>query len=82
MHDDYVSTATTHALEHLQNMHDDFTQNPCCSLSYASFIERSHAYVASVKSSCDEHEYCLIQDVHYDLLHEAFIKHFKNTQNS
>jgi hypothetical protein len=69
-------------LEHLQSMYDDFAQHPGCSYAYILFIEQSHEYVASVKSSCDEHEHHLIQDVQYDLLHEAFIKHFKNTQNS
>jgi hypothetical protein len=83
MHDaDYVSPATMMVLEHLQSMYDDFTQHPGCSYAYILFIEQSHEYVASVKSSCDEHEHHLIQDVQYDLLHEAFIKHFKNTQNS
>jgi hypothetical protein len=78
MHDDdYVSAATMAVLEHLQNMYDEFEQDPSSSAVYASFVEYSHAYVAHVKSSCDEHEYYLIRDVHYDLIHEAFVKHFK-----
>jgi hypothetical protein len=74
-----VSTITLSIISHIGDMFDDFV---CGRSSYHTFIEKSHAYVRSVGGDVPEHEIYLIQDTHYNLLHEAFVKHFKNTQNS
>ena len=76
--DDYVSDLAKTALAHIQSMYDEFEQQASCPIAYRLFIESSHAYIQQSIYDHDTHEHHLILDVHRDLLHEAFFKHFPN----
>ena len=74
--DDYASDLAMTALARIQSMYDEFEQQANCPIAYRLFIESSHAYIQQTIHDHDTHEHHLILDVHHDLLHEAFHKHF------
>ncbi len=80
--DDSIAPVTNDAIVVLGNLYDEFSLNSSSSVVYIAFVERSHDLIRRVQDTIPEHEIYLVYDVHYDLLHEAFAQHFKNTQNS
>jgi hypothetical protein len=80
--DDSLAPATTHAITSIGCMHDEFAVDASSPVAYTTFIEQSHLFIRLIQHTIPEHEIFLVQDIHHDLLHDAFAQHFKNTQNS
>lgn len=76
MSEDDVSQITLDVITHLGDLFDEHMNK---STSYTAFIQQSHACVLSTQHMLPEHEIYLVRDVHHELLHEAFLKHFKNS---
>lgn len=78
MSEDDVSQITLDVITLLGDLFDEHMVQSSLATAYTAFVQQSHAYIVSIQHMLPEHEIYLVRDVHHDLLHEAFVKHFKN----